>query len=138
MSPDAGYGLLVFFLLIVAVLWVVLPFAVFGIKSLLQQILSEQKKVTAILEKITKSAPALLLLLAGCTNITATSRSESAVSLKYDDALYSSEQVAQQATAACASYGRQARTQDIRKGVAPRLRLRSFRLREELAGIRRR
>jgi hypothetical protein len=37
--------------LLIAVLWVLLPFAVFGVKDLMRQLLAEQRKTNALLEQ---------------------------------------------------------------------------------------
>lgn len=50
-------GLFVIFLIVLAVLWFLLPFAVFGVKDLLQQILYETKKTNEILVQLQKIAP---------------------------------------------------------------------------------
>lgn len=47
-------GLLVIFLMVLAVLWFFLPFAVFGIKDLLQQLINETKKNNELLSKLQK------------------------------------------------------------------------------------
>jgi len=41
------YGMLL--LLILAIVWIVLPFAVFGIKPLLRKVLEEQRRTNALL-----------------------------------------------------------------------------------------
>lgn len=45
--------LIVLFLLCVAVLWFILPFALFGTKPILRSILRETEKTNALLERIT-------------------------------------------------------------------------------------
>jgi uncharacterized membrane protein len=50
--------LAVLFGLVLLVLWVVLPFAVFGIKPLLRQMLAEQKAQTVLLERIAEQGRA--------------------------------------------------------------------------------
>nr|MBF0684268.1 hypothetical protein [Pseudomonas sp.] len=51
MDFSTGFGLLVIiFLIITAVLWFLLPFAVFGVKDLLKDLLKEQKRTNAMLQ----------------------------------------------------------------------------------------
>lgn len=50
-------GLFVIFLIVLAVLWFLLPFAVFGVKDLLQQMLYETKKTNELLAQLQKIAP---------------------------------------------------------------------------------
>jgi hypothetical protein len=43
-------------LLVLVVLWVALPFAVFGAKDLLRQLITEQKRTNVMLELATRNA----------------------------------------------------------------------------------
>ena len=43
---------LVLFLILLAVLWVLMPFAIFGTKDLLREQISEQKKTNALLQRL--------------------------------------------------------------------------------------
>lgn len=42
---------LVIFLIIIAILWIMLPFAVFGVKRRLDKVVKELRKLTEIMEK---------------------------------------------------------------------------------------
>ncbi len=44
------------FLIILAILWICMPFAIFGTKPLLRQLLAEQKKTNKLLEEAAKRA----------------------------------------------------------------------------------
>lgn len=49
----AAFGVVIFvFSLILAVLWILVPFAVFGIKPLLRQLISEQKRTNELLHNV--------------------------------------------------------------------------------------
>ncbi len=49
-SPFAGLGVIgVLLLIFIAILWILLPFAVFGIKDLAKTLIAEQKKTNRIL-----------------------------------------------------------------------------------------
>ena len=58
MDPSAASGLAAFglvgtlFLLVLAVLWICVPFAVFGIKPLLRDLIAEQRKTQELLSAI--------------------------------------------------------------------------------------
>ena len=60
---GTAWLLIVLFLIALAILWLLLPFALFGTKPLLREILAEVKKANALLEKLTlptqQSPPAL-------------------------------------------------------------------------------
>lgn len=56
-SSGGLYIALVLFGILVAVLWIALPFAIFGTKGLLKQLLSEQRKTNALLEARIKGTP---------------------------------------------------------------------------------
>jgi hypothetical protein len=57
MHLDAGlYFLVVLFGLVLIVCWIVLPFAVIGVKDLLRQLLTEQKRTNVMLELATRNA----------------------------------------------------------------------------------
>lgn len=43
---------IIIFLVVLAVLWFLLPFAVFGVKQLLTELIAEQKKTNALLLKV--------------------------------------------------------------------------------------
>lgn len=45
-------GLLVILGLVVAVLWIFMPFAVFGIKDLAKQLIQQQRETNQLLQKI--------------------------------------------------------------------------------------
>jgi hypothetical protein len=45
-------------IVLVAVLWIVLPFAVFGTKPLLRELIAEQKRTSHLLELAQERAPA--------------------------------------------------------------------------------
>lgn len=49
------WAVLVLLALLVLVLWVLLPFAVFGIKPLLRQVLEEQRAQTALLRALSEA-----------------------------------------------------------------------------------
>ena len=54
-SALAGFGVLSFvgfglFLVLIVVLWIALPFAVFGTKDLLRQLIREQKRTNELLQ----------------------------------------------------------------------------------------
>lgn len=49
-------GGLIMLALAIAVLWICMPFAVFGMKPILQQLLAEQKKTNKLLEEEAKRA----------------------------------------------------------------------------------
>ena len=50
-----GFGIvIVLFLVVLAILWFLLPFAIFGIKDKLDLLISESKKTNQELEKIGK------------------------------------------------------------------------------------
>ena len=51
------YLVLVVLFLILAVCWIVLPFAVIGTKPLLRQILAEQRRLNSLLEQRLSSLP---------------------------------------------------------------------------------
>jgi predicted PurR-regulated permease PerM len=46
--------ILILFGVVIAVLWIMLPFAVFGIKDLAKALISEQKKTNELLRKLTQ------------------------------------------------------------------------------------
>lgn len=46
------WGIVVLFLLILAILWFILPFAIFGTKPRLEALLEEQKKTNAWLQEL--------------------------------------------------------------------------------------
>jgi hypothetical protein len=53
MHELAGiYVLFVLFLLVVGVLWIIMPFAIFGTKPILREILAESKRTNELLEKL--------------------------------------------------------------------------------------
>ncbi len=50
---NTGIGLIiVLFLVVLAILWILLPFAVFGTKDLLEELIKETKKTNELLQKI--------------------------------------------------------------------------------------
>lgn len=61
MDPSAAFGLAAFgvigtlFLFLLAILWLVIPFAIFGIKPLLRELIVEQRKTQALLIEIGKN-----------------------------------------------------------------------------------
>lgn len=61
-STAAGiYMVLIVLAIIVAILWILLPFAVFGLKDLMRKVLSEQRRTNELLERIAgqpRQAPA--------------------------------------------------------------------------------
>ena len=55
-SGLAAFGLIgTLFLFILAILWLLVPFAIFGIKPLLKELVSEQRKTQALLMEIGKN-----------------------------------------------------------------------------------
>jgi hypothetical protein len=58
MDPSAASGLAAFgligtlFFFVLAILWILVPFAIFGIKPLLKELISEQRKTQALLMEI--------------------------------------------------------------------------------------
>jgi len=60
----AGFGVLSFvgfwlLVLVIAVLWIALPFAIFGTKDLLRQLIAEQKKTNVLLQAQADRAKAI-------------------------------------------------------------------------------
>jgi hypothetical protein len=61
MEESASSGLAAFgiigtlFFLLLAILWIVIPFAIFGIKPLLRELIAEQRKANALLMEIGKN-----------------------------------------------------------------------------------
>jgi hypothetical protein len=56
MDQEAAFGvLMIAACFVIAILWILLPFAVFGIKRLLTDILAEQKKLNAVFERINQA-----------------------------------------------------------------------------------
>lgn len=55
MTSSDFFMLLVVGVVVLAVVWIALPFAVFGIKPLLQELIAEVRKTNALLEGLTKS-----------------------------------------------------------------------------------
>jgi hypothetical protein len=61
MDPSAASGLAAFgligtlFFFILAILWLVVPFAIFGIKPLLRELIAEQRRTQALLMEIGKN-----------------------------------------------------------------------------------
>lgn len=50
---DSGIGLIAFlFLFILAILWFFLPFAIFGMKGLISELINETKKTNKLLEEL--------------------------------------------------------------------------------------
>jgi len=49
--------ILFIFGIVLAIVWILLPFAVFGMKPLLKQLLDEQRKTNALLAKRFESTP---------------------------------------------------------------------------------
>ena len=47
-------GFMTLFLLLVGILWILVPFAVFGIKPLLRQLIAEQKRTNEALTRISQ------------------------------------------------------------------------------------
>lgn len=61
MSPDAATGFGIMSALIAAgflllVVWIILPFAVLGVKPLLRELIKEQKRTNVMLELATRNA----------------------------------------------------------------------------------
>ena len=55
-SGLAAFGLIgTLFIFILAILWVLVPFAIFGIKPLLKELIVEQRKTQALLMEIGKN-----------------------------------------------------------------------------------
>ncbi|MBI3398435.1 MAG: hypothetical protein HY026_04285 [Deltaproteobacteria bacterium] len=55
-----AFGILFFLLLFVLlILWIILPFSIFGIKDLLREAIEEQKKTNEILKDILKAGAGL-------------------------------------------------------------------------------
>lgn len=53
MEALGGFAVVVaLFGLVLAILWALMPFAVFGIKDLARSLIAEQKKTNALLEKL--------------------------------------------------------------------------------------
>lgn len=51
MEAIGGFAIVIWlFLIVLAVLWICMPFALFGTKPILRQILAEQKKTNALLQ----------------------------------------------------------------------------------------
>lgn len=58
---NTGIGLVITIVLaVIAILWILLPFSVFGIKDLLQELINEAKKTNELLEKITPEQKKIL------------------------------------------------------------------------------
>lgn len=61
MDPSAASGLAAFgligtlFFFVLAILWILVPFAIFGIKPLLKELILEQRKTQALLMEIGKN-----------------------------------------------------------------------------------
>lgn len=59
-STDPTFATIIVFLWIagflIAVLWVLLPFAVFGLKDLVRELIKEQKRTNVMLELATRNA----------------------------------------------------------------------------------
>ena len=61
MDPSAASGLAAFglvgtlFFVLLAILWLLVPFAIFGIKPLLRELITEQRKTQALLAEIGKN-----------------------------------------------------------------------------------
>lgn len=73
-DPTAGVPLFAFLgpvafilCLVLAVVWIILPFAIFGTKPILRELLAEQKKATAALEHLARSSDEQRKLLAAIT-----------------------------------------------------------------------
>lgn len=54
-SFVGAYAVLIAAAFIIAVLWVILPFAVFGIKPLAREIIEQQKKTNELLQDLVNS-----------------------------------------------------------------------------------
>ena len=55
-SGLAAFGLIgTLFAFVLAILWILVPFAIFGIKPLLRELISEQRKTQAMLMEIGKN-----------------------------------------------------------------------------------
>lgn len=53
---DTGLGVItVFFLVVLAILWFFLPFAIFGTKALIQESIDEQKALRKAIEDLHKT-----------------------------------------------------------------------------------
>lgn len=53
----AGFGAaLILFLMVLAVLWILVPFAIFGVKPLLRQLLAEQRQTNELLTSLRHEA----------------------------------------------------------------------------------
>jgi hypothetical protein len=61
MDPSAASGLAAFgligtlFVFVLAILWILVPFAIFGIKPLLRELIAEQRKTQELLMEIGKN-----------------------------------------------------------------------------------
>lgn len=51
-AAGSFFGLAWLFMLVLAILWLLVPFAVFGIKGLLRQLLAEQRRTNELLSQI--------------------------------------------------------------------------------------
>lgn len=50
------YVVFVVFLVVLGILWIVMPFAIFGTKGILRSILEEQKRTNRLLERIAEAS----------------------------------------------------------------------------------
>lgn len=58
----AGFSLIIFlFALLLAILWILVPFAIFGIKPLLKQLIVEQQRTQKLLEAAAVQRPAVVV-----------------------------------------------------------------------------
>ena len=53
----AGFEIVVLFLLVLAICWIILPFAIIGTKHRLDLILAEQRRTNVLLAALTKRKP---------------------------------------------------------------------------------
>ena len=51
-AAGSVFGLAWLFMFVLAILWLLVPFAVFGIKGLLRQLLAEQRRTNQLLSQI--------------------------------------------------------------------------------------
>ena len=60
MGMLGGLGVIgTLLLLFIAILWILMPFAVFGTKDLIAQQIKQQKRTNELLEQIAKNDPAV-------------------------------------------------------------------------------
>lgn len=57
----AGFEIVVLFLLVLAICWIILPFAVIGTKPLLRELIKEQKRTNELLAAAPAETPVYLV-----------------------------------------------------------------------------